>query len=148
MNDSGILRELIDKVNQQSGLIYTIIAFVAVNIFVSIINFLGQRSLKNLEVNIHKKNIRESKRIEIFHNIYKKFDKLRIIGYDDTILLQDTIKDTSNYSNENAIYLSEIELNIIQEYCDYFTKLLVNIRDKNVATEKMYMDKLKREFNR
>jgi hypothetical protein len=147
MNDSGLLKELLDKVNQQLSLIYTVGAFLIVNIVVGIINFLGQRNLKNLEVSIHKKNLRESKKIELFHELYKKLDKLRLI-YNDPNLLQSELTAINNYINENAIYLGEEELKITEEYCDYFTRLIVSIRHKDVATEKMYMDRLKREFNK
>jgi hypothetical protein len=100
-----------------------------------------------MEINVHKANIRETKKIEIFHELYIKLDKLRLI-YGNSQHLQSDLSMINNFTNENAIYFSSEELKIIEDYCDYFTKLLVSIRHKDVATEKMFMDKLKKEFNK
>ncbi len=147
MNDSGLLKDLLEKIDDQKSLLYAACCFVLVNIAVGLINFWGQRNLKKMEINVHKANIRETKKIEIFHELYIKLDKLRLI-YGNSQHLQNDLSMINNFTNENALYFSSDELKIIEDYCDYFTKLLVSIRHKDVATEKMFMDKLKKEFNK
>jgi hypothetical protein len=55
MNDAGILKKLLDKVDHQISLIFTVSGFVVVNIIVGIINLIGQAKLKKLDINIHRK---------------------------------------------------------------------------------------------
>ncbi|RIV25123.1 hypothetical protein DYU11_07340 [Fibrisoma montanum] len=145
MLDSGILKDLVEKFEKSHSLLITILVFVGVNILVSLINVWVQYKLKRLETRVHSDNIKESKRIEIMHELYRKMDLLRNI-FNDDVTLQRELQITSKYINENSIYLKDNEEQIARNCCDYFSTILVSNTNKDIAREKIFMKDFKSKF--
>ena len=147
MIDSGILKDLIEKYDKQHTLLITICVFVAVNVFVAVINLISQIKIKNMDISVHKRNLREEKRMQILEDIYQKFDGLRII-FNDEDTLRDSLRIAYEFINKNTLYLNKEELKITQEYCDYFSVVLNDPRKKDIQKENELLDKFKIEFNK
>ena len=145
MNDSGILKDILDKFNDQSSLLYTVLGFTSVNVIIGIINFFGQRNLKRLDVEVNKDNIRETKRLQLFEQLYSKIDSLRHI-YNDSQSLTVEIQSTVKFINAHELYLKKKELEIARNSCDYFSTLIVNFSRKDIKKERDFLEDLKKEF--
>ncbi|MVM33647.1 hypothetical protein GO755_26650 [Spirosoma sp. HMF4905] len=145
MNDSGLLKELLDSYNKQASLLWTVGAFVIVNIIVGIINLIAQYNIKKLDITVHKTNLQETKRLDLMNDLYKRMDSLRNI-FNDNPTLQAELQSTFQFLSENGFYLKNGEMKVARECCDYFSTLLISQANKDIAKEKLFLENFKKEF--
>ena len=152
MDDKDVIKEITAVVLSQSGehtrLVTIAIATAALNLIALLLNMFIQFSLKNKEVDVNKKNLREARKIAVYEEIYDKMNKMSLeFENDKQDALLSLTKELDALSNSKRLYINADDFNLINRFNDYFRQVAVAPNMKDYFFERKTLDALAENFN-
>lgn len=150
--DSSIILEQIDSLGKEiqgnSKLLWAIGSLLIADIILVGIRIIADFKLKNLDKSIASFNIKESKKILVYENLYKMMNDLTFVLQNESTLILDKISEIERFNNENYLYIKDDANTIINDFCNYFRRVLTDFRTKKLETELEFLSKFKECFNK
>lgn len=151
--DTPLALDIVDNAVQNQSLPITNNTLVwlgiglIVNIIITGLNFCFQIKLKKQDSIIDKQRLINTQRVEIESNIYNKLSHLSSFQKNESHSLLDAIEELQTYVNANHLYFSD-KLNVVYtDIIDYYSKVCVNFKKKDLNKETRMLKKYKRIFN-
>lgn len=124
---------------------------IVINIVISIIslfwNLLLQVKLKEKDKEINSHNLRESCRIRVLEDAFRKMNKLAQYSKTHNSLLLNEYTDFTTFIQENKIYINKKTEKLLIQYRDYISSVIGNVKNIDYKKENDYFDKFVNYFN-
>lgn len=151
-NDLDVFEKMLNsidsKLSENAKFILPLIVVVSINIVIGIISLLTQIHLKNKDVEIHKINIRENKKIDVLEKVFQELIKLKNYDRTQTTQLISSILSIERLCQSNGLYIDKRMNVILNSILDYFKTIATNFRNKDIKKESKLFDDYTRAFNR
>ena len=146
--DLRTLEVLIEEKINYVNWVY-ILLFIGLNILIAVVNWLLQKNLKNGDNRLHKKKIREDKRLLIIEDIFKE-----LVSFTYILSASESLQSISKTSalerkvSENGLYISNTLKKKIVCFLDYTKEIAADFRKKDFKKETQLLESIKKEFNK
>ncbi len=152
MNDFSLIDKIVDNFNKNidtsTNLITVLSVFIGLNIIITLLNVWTQFRLKTKDKSVIAFNLRETKKVELQEDIYKKLDKLALIDpKTESDLLLSKIQILDATIRENKIHIPSKLLNSTNNILDYFKEIMVDYRKKDYKKEIELFDNFCKIYN-
>lgn len=153
MNNLGALNDLIENlssdISSNNKLIIGLSVFVGLNFLLAILNIIFQFRLKNKEKDINSHNLREVKRIEQQHSLYKMLESLSYYdgNKENHQHFHEIVSEINKFLTRERLFLSKHIIKISQQYTDYFLGVLCDFRTKSYEREIEMLETYNSKFN-
>lgn len=145
--DTDTAKLLFDTLGVTKTLLWVSIGAIILNIFAMFFKYWLDRKLKMSEKSIHKRNLINSRAIDVHENIYKKLERLSLLTQSETQELISGLQDAQRYASQHSLYLSDKLRGVVNEMLDYFRGLAADGTRKNLAEEQKLFDAFSAQFN-